>query len=385
MRRVPGTVRVRSLRACGTRVLVRVRSLRACGTRVGALCGLLLASHLARADTPPSAWDVAKDPASRDRWRCHVRVEQLLAHSDDDAVADSRVERELRLEAARSMLEEADAARSPDVRLRFDLGTVYYALGYEEGGRVDLYQKAIDVLRPALDASPDAPGATAALETLVYCYTRMNRPSEELAMWRRLIPRLEDARSRAQDMMNMGEAEMRLGRVDDAVGTFREVLRMCGELPNSGSSTYVLTLWDLAVAVDRAGDPRAALESAARASRMTAIGSGGVPTTGAALIAHDRAVFFVPEWEREWYLALRDSAAAHEAKDARSAAERWAQAERHWARYIERASAEGSGDLFVPIARVRLKETEARRLAAEKQAVKLPRPAERRPAWVEDP
>jgi tetratricopeptide (TPR) repeat protein len=342
--------------------------------------------RLAHADTPPNAWDVAKDPLARERWQCHVRVAQLLAplRGDEEPAADPRMERELRLEAARSLLEETDAAHSPDARLRFDLGTVYYELGDEQGWRADLYQKAIDVLRPAVDAFPDAPGLTGALETLVYAYTKMNRPSEELATWHRYIPRLEDERARAVAMMNMGEAEMRLGRVDDAVATFREVLRMCGELPNSGSTAYVLALWDLAVAVDRAGDPAGALEAAGRAARMTAFGAGGVPTTGAALIAHDSSVFFVPEWEREWYLALRESAAAKEAKDVRSAAERWGQAERHWSRYVERASADGSGDLFTSIARLRMQQAAARRIAAEKQAAKLPRTLERRPPWLEE-
>jgi tetratricopeptide (TPR) repeat protein len=349
--------------------------------------GLLWSAHIAHADTPPSAWEVAKDPAVRDRWQCHVRVAQLLAplHVDDEAATDPRVERELRLEAARSLLEEADAAHSPDVRLRFDLGTVYYEIGDEQGWRADLYQKAIDVLSPAVDAFPNAPGTTAALETLVYAYTKMNRPSEELATWHRYIPRLEDERARAVSMMNMGEAEMRLGRVDDATATFREVLRMCGELPNSGSTTYVLALWDLAVALDRAGDPSAALEAAGRASRMTALGAGGIPTTGAALIAHDRSVFFVPEWEREWYLALRDSAAAKDAKDIPTAAERWAQAERHWGRYVERASAEASADVFLPVARLRLQQAASRRLAAEKQAAKLPKTPVHRPPWIDEP
>ena len=73
---------------------------------------------------------------------------------------------------------------------------------------------------------------------------------------------------------------MRLGRVDDALATFREVLRLCGELPNTPSvgSTYVLALWDVAVALDRSGDPRGALETAAKASRVDLGGrTGRVP------------------------------------------------------------------------------------------------------------
>ena len=46
----------------------------------------------------------------------------------------------------------------------------------------------------------------------------------------------------------------------------------------------------------------------------------GLPVTGSTLITSDRSVFFVPAWEREWYLALDATAAAHDARDAREAA-----------------------------------------------------------------
>jgi tetratricopeptide (TPR) repeat protein len=307
-----------------------------------------LVSAAAHADTPPNAWDAARDPGARQRWTLHVRVERLLApvRSEDDGGPVPRVDRELRHEAARAMLEEADAAHSPDVRLRFDLGRVYYELADDQGGRADLYRKAIDVLAPAVDAAPDEPAATEALSVLVYAYAKTNHPREELATWRRYIPRLVDDRGRVVAMMNMGEAEMRLGHVDDATATFREVLRLCGELPNTSSagSTYALTLFDLAVALDRSGDARSALDTAARASHMNVIDSTGTPTDGASLLAQDPNVFFVPEWEREWYLALVAGAAAREAKDARRAAALWTAAEDHWDRYIERASAAGGND-----------------------------------------
>jgi tetratricopeptide (TPR) repeat protein len=337
----------------------------------------VLSPARAAADTPPSVWDIAKDPPERQRWALHVRVQRLLDAPglEDDGGGETRLDGELRLEAARAMLEQADAAHSPDIRLRFDLGIVDYALGEKQGGRKDLFQKAIEILRPALDDAPDHPGATEALATLVYAYAKLDRPREELTTWHRYIPRLTDDRTRVVAMMNMGEAEMRLGQVDEALGTFRDVLRLCGELPNSGGagSTYVLTLWDLAVALDRSGSPQEALESAAKASRMTVISSSGMPTTGGTLIARDPAVFFVPEWEREWYLALRASAAAHDAKDARDAAVQWAQAEQHWTTYVDRASQAGGKETFLPIARLRLERVRLQRVAAEKRAARLPR------------
>jgi len=336
--------------------------------------GILLTSRVAGADTPPSTWDIAKDPGARARWSLHVRVERMLSpvRREEDTVG---LDVELRLEAARAMLEQADAAHSPDVRLRFDLGGVYYELGERQGGRLDLYQQAVNVLAPAVGLAPEQPATTEALQTLVYCYAKMNRPHEELATWHRTIPLLLEAGSRVVAMMNMGEAEMRLGHLDDALATFREVLRLCGELPNSGSagSTYVLTLWDLAVAFDRSGDPGGALDTAGKASAMTVIDSRGMPSTGSALVASDPDVFFVPDWEREWYLALASAVDARDSKDPRDAAAHWAKAEEHWDTYVERSSADGAGDIFLGIARVRKGQVHARRVAAEKAAAKLPK------------
>jgi tetratricopeptide (TPR) repeat protein len=302
------------------------------------------------ADTAPSIWDLAKDPGERDRWTLHVHVQRLLSNEGPRGLDGQ-------LQLARALLEEADAANSPDVRLRFDLGVVY--------GRLELRRRAIDILVPALNQAPDYPGVKQALDALVYSYAKLDRPSEELATWHRLIPLFNDGRARANALMNMGEAQMRLGRGDDAVETFRDVLRICTELPNTSgvSSTYVLTLWDLAVALDRSGDPAGAIEAASRASGEKA---------GKYLITRDPDVFFVPDWERDWYLALGAVAAARDAKDARDEAGFWAAAEKHWATYIERSTAAARHDPWLPVARIRHDHAHARRLAAEQRARKLP-------------
>ena len=339
-------------------------------------------SGVARAETPPSVWDVARDPAQSDRWDLHVRVQRLMHPPVGEG--GLRFDDELRIEAACAMLEEADAARSPDVRLRFDLGVVYSELATRQR-RNDLQQKVIDVLAPALESVPPEPddgAVTGALEALVYAYAKLDRPHEELQTWQRYIPRLVDDRVRATAMMNMGEAQMRLGRVDDALATFRVVLRLCGELPNTPSvgSTYVLALWDVAVALDRSGDPRGALETAAKASHVDLGGR-----TGAYLIAKDPDVFFVPDWERLWYLALGAAAEAREAADVRDAAVLWAAAERALGEYVSRAAAAGGHDPWIAIARVRLARAHAERQGADKRAARLPaRPPAKGTTWIGD-
>jgi tetratricopeptide (TPR) repeat protein len=348
---------------------------------LGVLVVALLAAGPAPAETPPSAWDIGKDPAARDRWALHLRVERLIHPPAGEG--GMRFDDELRLEAARAMLEEADAAHSPDNRLRFDLGMVDSYLATRQR-RVDLQQKVVEVLAPALQdpLDPDDGAATGALEALVYAYAKLDRPELELATWRRYIPRLVDDRARATAMMNMGEAQMRLGHVDEALGTFREVVRLCGELPNTPSvgSTYVLALWDVAVALDRSGDPRAALDTAAKAAHVDLGGR-----TGAYLIARDPDVFFVPAWERLWYLALGAAAEAREAQDPRDAAVLWATAEHSLSEYVDRATAAGARDPWLPIARVRLDRARAERVAADRRSARLPpRPPTRGTPWIGD-
>jgi len=194
-------------------------------------------------------------------------------------------------------------------------------------------------------------------------------------------------------MMNMGEAQMRLGLIDDALGTFREVIRLCAGLPNTDSiiSTHVLTLWDLAVALDRSGDPRGAIETAARAksySWQQVVLSGPVPAvrtvTGWAVIRDMEGVFFVPEWERDWYLALGAAAGAVAAKDARDEAAYWALAERHWGRYVSGSSGAHGRDPWLPIARLRLDHARAQRFAADRRAAGLPPRPDASKTWEID-
>jgi tetratricopeptide (TPR) repeat protein len=341
---------------------------------------LALGPTPAAADTPPTVWDYARDPDERGRWALHVRVERLLHPPllDEDSIGtDVRRDSEVRLEAARAMLEQADAAHSPDVRLRFDLGNVYETLA-DEQGRVDLHQKAIDVLAPALEAAPGHPAATDALRHLVYALAHLGRPRDELAAWRRYIPRVTDDRARAVDLMDMGEAEMRLGLLDDALGTFQESLRLCEGLPNTDmSETYVLALWDRAVALDRSGDPRGALDDAAHALRIN-LGA----SNGGDLIESSPSVFFVPEWERRWYLALKYAAKARDAKDARDAVDAWKRVAGHWDVYIQQATASGTRDPYLAIAKVRREHVALELAAAEKRAAKLPQRPPPRSPWL---
>jgi tetratricopeptide (TPR) repeat protein len=363
----------------------------------------ILGRSEAAADTPPSVWDRARDPAEGDRWKIHVTVERLLHPPRSDGVLSLEQDRrdELSLQEARVALEEADASHGPDGRLAFDLGIVYEhlaALLHDSG----LDEEAARVLSPALAAFPDHPGAVRALSALAFALARLDRPQDELEAWQRYLPKLADDNERLTPMMNMGEAEMRVGRLDQALATFRSALDLCQSLPNSASlsEAYALLLWDVGITLDRQGDLAGALRTAgeARAFSWTinrkvvdretgAIVWRQVEETGWDVIQDQETVFFVPNWEREWYLALGDAALASRSTDARLAAKTWAEAEGHWGTYLARATearrAEGARpgggrqpavDRWAAIARSRRDRAHRARLAAEKRAVAVTAP-----------
>lgn len=325
--------------------------------RVGASGFALLAvlgPAVASADTPPSIWDFARDPGERGRWALHTTVEALMhppAATEDSPSPEEDGAAELSLEQARADLETADAAHSPDIRLRFDLGIVYERLAelrHDDG----LQENAVALLGPALEASPESAGAPEALSKLAVALAHLDRPDEELATWRRYIPKLADDEMRLLPMMNMGEAEMRLGQLDAALATFHASLEICQSLPNSASmsESYALILWDIAIALDRQGDLVDAVRTAGKARSFSWTvthwtrddhGQKVLRTdtlTGWDAIQDYKLVFFVPDWEREWYLALGEAAAATDASDPRSAAKSWGEAESHWSTYFSRAT-----------------------------------------------
>jgi tetratricopeptide (TPR) repeat protein len=355
-----------------------------------------LGGGLARADTPPSSWDIARDPSARDRWALHVRVERLMHPTeglDDRTSIGVEHDEELRFDAARALLEAADAAHGTDQRLRFDLGRVYEQLAVDQH-RPDLHRRAIELLEPALSQAPEMPGAGEALEALVYAYAKLDRPRDELAAWKRFIPRLLDDRERIAPLMNMGEAQMRLGHLDDALATFQQTIALCESLPNSSgvNSTYALALWDLALALDRSGDPATAIETAGKARRWTwveLVGFGPAQAlrtvSGWDVIRDTRNVFFVPEWDREWYFALGEAAAARQTSDPRAAAAEWASAEHHLDEYVSRATSAGARDPWLAIAQLRRAHARAAHAEAVVRAAKeSPRAAPRSEPWSDD-
>ena len=127
----------------------------------------------------------------------------------------------------------------------------------------------------------------------------------------------------------MAEAEMRRGDLPAAIKGYEDAIRMAQEIRTQSSvASYVLAIWGLSVALDRYGDESGALREAKRA----------VSHDGKlAIISDEENVFFVPEYERDYYKGLGEIAIATDATTARERVQHLERAERRFSAYVRGA------------------------------------------------
>ena len=261
--------------------------------------------------------------------------------------------------------------------------------------RPDLHRRAVELLEPALAQPADGPGDAEALEALVYAYAKLDRPRDELAAWKRYIPGLLDDRERIAPHHEHGRsADAPRARSTTPSPRSSRTIDLCESLPNSSgvNSTYALALWDLALALDRSGDPRdgdrdgaqgAALDvGGARRVRPGAgaadgLGLGRHPRRAQRLLRSGVGARVVPRARR----GRRGAAGRRRAH----AAAGWASAERRWDEYVSRATAAGGHDAWLPIARLRRARAQAAHAEAATRAAKEPtKPGPRAEPWSDD-
>ena len=298
----------------------------------------------ASANEPPSLWQYARRPELEKHERAIETAEELVlqAHElrNEAALGGAReptTARNLFL-GARSLLEAADAAHSPDPRVRFLLGDVLARL--HDDGRV------VGVLEPALRAFPDAPGATEAWWQLAIGFARTERRDDEVEAYRHFLDREFDPSARQIALSNMAEAKMALFDLPSAIAGYREAI---GLDPGPGG---VLARWGLAVALDRSGDLLGALDEAKQALAVDERASSRL---------RSEDVFFVPDYDRYWYWAVDNMGIARASHDPEERRQQWEFAAANYERYLVSAL---SDDRWAPIAR-------ARRLFCEASARKV--------------
>ncbi|MCL2778804.1 MAG: tetratricopeptide repeat protein [Polyangiaceae bacterium] len=327
---------------------------------LGVAIGFSSAFGTARAESPPSMWDRARDQNASYTYRIHLQVQQRLAQegnvSDRDALA------------VLAMLEDAKAEVSPDVRLRFDLGRVYEILG-----RIDAryYVRSANVLKLALRDAPDHPMAERAWLTLAFACGHAGERVCERDAYLEVLKRTTEQVLCATPMHNLAEAEMHLGNLAESIDILRELLRITQQAPVSRESVP-LAVWNLAVALDRSGDFLAAEEQARFAVELErSMGMNPSPDHISALLHMHDLVFFVPAYEIYWYEGIGAVALAKSTKNPAESARLWRIAEQAFAMYLERSAgreASEQSDKWAEIARARFSAITAERMQAERRA-----------------
>ena len=132
------------------------------------------------------------------------------------------------------------------------------------------------------------------------------------------------------------------------------------------------TVWGLAIALDRLGDARGAAEQARLASQLD-------PEDKARLvrpvIGNRNEVFFVPDYERYWYLALGSTEDAKTSTNAHNAAFYWARAVTLWKAYLTPAENALHPEGWNAVAKAHLANAERQLKITSEKAKKEPKPA----------
>lgn len=289
-------------------------------TRHATFCAILLALAAAatpdaRADTRPDVWQRAKDPEKRVNYELHREVARILTPSEFPLAAAEQ----LQWERAREALEQARVMERGDPILMFDLGAVYE--------RLNRLEMAVRVLERGLALDADSAAAEDAWFKLGICYAKLDRPNDERRAYEEYLRRATQPTARSTALLNFAETEMRLGRLAEAITAYREALDYAKKFERT-KDTYVLAVWGLAVALDRYGDTTASAREAETAVRIDSYDR---------LIGDPERVFFVPVYERSWYLGLGAAARSRLAQEPRVALVHAQRAEAQFADYVARA------------------------------------------------
>ncbi len=339
-----------------------------------ALAGTAGVVTTAHADTAPSVWERARDPATAESYRLHVEVQQRLAQSQTAADFGFSSAFESQKDTVRVMLERRGAASSQDLRLRFDLGFVYVLLGKTE--ELTYYRLAASLLGEALEIGPDHPAAEEAWSRLAEACGHLGDHACERRAYMSVLRLTTEEADRGTSTLNLAETDLHVGRLTEAIRGYREALRIASRSPSR--TLAPLALWGLAVALDRSGDTVSADKEALAVLELQA-------SSGLGGLLRSSGVFFYPDYELRWYDGVGASARARKpGVTAADAAREWRFAEDAFAAYVaaaERGTNSGAGrsrpsttpaDRWLELAKVRYANAKRERERAEKRRGKLP-------------
>ncbi len=256
--------------------------------RAAWLSALIATSASSPLGAAPSVWQRAKDassgadPVGAARGYREALQLEIMATILGDTRVDATVE-DLRLRGVGALV-AAGAGRSTDPSVLRLLGAMYASLR-----RCD--QAEIALSRAIAIAPEDPANASAWFDRAICASTRGDRGGEAAA-YEAALRICDDPRERSVLESNLAEAKMGLGDLAAGIAAAERSIAIRDDVPAA--------FWNLAILQDRAGDPAAAL-AAARVA--TALDPDYEFLDGP-------GVFFEPPYDRHWYHALGELAAA---------------------------------------------------------------------------
>jgi tetratricopeptide (TPR) repeat protein len=240
-----------------------------------------------------------------------ARAEEFVLQSEMIGSSSSAGRGFLRM--AVTELRRAKAQEAQDFRPRIFLGRIYEMLGDD--------RIALELLEPAIAQAGEHPVVIDAHFVAAISCARLGDSRREIEHYDALLRMETSLQNRATALTNQAEAYMLLGEMEQAVDDYREALEL---IPDAA-----LTHWGLAVALDRSGDPQGATQEAALAL-------GSDPDSRQLMSPN---VFFVPAYDRYWYIALGAIAKARAADTSEARVQWWNWSAQMWTQYIDAASA----------------------------------------------
>lgn len=318
---------------------------------------------VARADTPPSVWDRAKEPGLGDARASQIEVARFFV-GIGSAPRDRRKELLERLGPRMLRRLELGAEASTYLPLRLGLAQLENSLGELDPSH---WRKGAEHARYVLAHTAEPSIVLDASNVLASACGHLGDSACEREAYLTTLRWSQDDLDRVVPTLNLAESEMRLGNLKSAVEGYRECVRLVTQV--SPSSEVVLTLvlatWGLSVALDRSGDRAGAEREAILALDREAQG-----TSKSALLRDTTRVFFVPTYEVLYYEGVGFAARARAASTGRASEKLWAQAERAFATFVE--AAERDRDRWLEHGKARLREAKSEHEKAKRRAAKEP-------------
>jgi tetratricopeptide (TPR) repeat protein len=309
----------------------------------------MLTSAVAQAD--PTVWARAANPelARQADLLEQMRVRDARAHErhserTTEQLRLREIEERQHLKRSRELLVEGGAATSPDPHLRYTLARVERALHAKDKDN-DRILRAAELLR-FVAASKHATSIelrASALYDLSVCHALLGQRDEEIVSYAQALEIEPHPMSRSVLLANQAEAFMARGELGHAIRGYREALAL---LPNVAVPVRgVTTIWGLAVALDRSGDHRQALDHITVARSYD-------PNDQR---LRDDGWFFMPPYDAHWYAALGFWSQARAASSPSLRAQALQRSIESWRAYISAAPAT---DPWLAIAERRLEQSE---------------------------